>query len=84
MKSSELVGAMAHEPSNDGPGVLFVLDIEVEERGRDAATTRGSWMRGSDQHVYVGGQDWYYLRDGYKIMKLRMDWQHMNYRLYTA
>ena len=54
MKSPELVGAMAHEPSDDGPGVLFVLDVEVEERGRDAASTRGGWMRGSDEHVDVG------------------------------
>lgn len=32
----EFAGAMAHEPSNDRPGVFFVPDIDVKEGGRDA------------------------------------------------
>lgn len=39
MNVFELAGAMAHEPSNDCPGVFFVLDIDVEEGGRDTFFT---------------------------------------------
>lgn len=39
MNVFELAGAMAHEPIYDCPGVFFVLDIDVEERRRDAFST---------------------------------------------
>ena len=40
MKVFEFAGAMAHQPGYDGSGVLLVLNVEVEQRGRDAASTR--------------------------------------------
>lgn len=39
MNICEFAGAMAHEPSNDCPGVFFVPDIVVKEGGRDTVST---------------------------------------------
>lgn len=41
VETCELAGAMAHEPCDDGSGVLFVLDVCIEEGGRDAPSAGG-------------------------------------------
>ena len=41
METSKPARAMAHQPSNDSPCVLFVLNVEVEERGRNSSSTWG-------------------------------------------
>ena len=53
MKTLKLIRAMTHQPSNDSPCVLFVLNVEVEEGRRNSPSTWRKKMRGTQQHGLI-------------------------------